>query len=320
MQRRLILIPSFLLLAASSLLAQQSDPFRPYDGPRRLELSASAGYFWSSDWSNLVMFESLGIVGDEARRVLLPSLATGPGAGAQAAITYWKGRLGFRLQAAYSESCLTSEPRCGSNRSVPDAGGSPSLNPEEVDLKTYSYGVQGIVGLLEHSDNQWFRPYLLVGAGGVSYDPSESVPRFLAGQLVRPVGGVETVVAGNPGQYTFAVDQAALETRFSLSLGVGTDLRLPVGPGGLSIRMEVADHMSRSPLGVRVTRLSSGSFGDRDNSIQEVDLGVGAVHNLRATVGLAIEFGVSRPEPVEDEGFMPFPIPRPGGGNAGGSR
>jgi len=321
MQNARILIPSLFLLFAAPLTAQQPDPFKPYDGPRRLDLSASAGYYWSSDWSNLVLFESLGIVGDEARRVLLPSLAAGPGAGAQAAITYWKGRLGFRLQAAYTESCLTSEPRCGSGRPAPDAGGSPSLRPEEVSLKTYSYGVQGVVGLLEYSEGQWFRPYLLVGGGGVSFDPSESVPRFLAGQLVRPAGGVETVVTGSPGQYAFSVDQAALETRFAVSLGVGTDLRLPVGPGGLSIRMEVADHVSRSPLGVRLTRLNTGSLFDAHNPIQEIDLGVGAVHNLRATIGVAIEFGLSRPEQEEDN-FMPFPIPRTGGGanGAGGSK
>jgi len=321
MQRSRIAIPILLLLVSSPLFAQQRDPFKPYDGPRRLELAVTAGYFWSSDWSNLVMFESLGVVGDEARRVLMPSLAAGPGAGGQASIGYWKGRLGFRLQAAYNESCLTSEPRCGSNRPAPDAGGSPALSPEEVSLKTYSYGVQGIVGMTEYSESQWFRPYFLVGMGGVTYEPSEAVPRFLAGQLVRPAGGIETVVTGSPGQYTFSVDQAGLETRFSLALGLGTDLRLPVGPGGLSVRLEVADYISQSPLGVRLTRLTSGSLVDVNNPIEQVNLGVGAVHNLRGQIGLAIEFGVKRPE-QQDDGFMPFPIPRPGGagGNDSGSK
>ena len=310
MQRFRSAVPILLLLAAP-LSAQQPDPFKPYDGPRRLEMSVTAGYFWSSDWSNLVLFESIGVVGDEARRVLMPSLASAPGAGGQAAITYWKGRLGFRLTAAYTESCLTSEPRCGNGRSAPTAGGSPALDPVEVSLKTYSYGVQGIVGMSEYSERQWFRPYFLVGFGGVTYDPAESVPAFLAGQVVRPAAGLETVVTGSPGQYTFAVDQAGLETRFAVALGLGTDLRIPVGSGGVSLRLEVADYISQSPLGVRLSRLTSGSFLGSGNPIEQIDLGVGAVHNVRGQIGLAIEFGVKRPEPVDD-GFMPFPIPRPG--------
>jgi len=309
MQRFRIAVPILLLLAAP-LSAQQPDPFKPYDGPRRLELSVTAGYFWSSDWSNLVMFESIGAVGDEARRVLMPSLASAPGAGGQAAITYWKGRLGFRLAASYSESCITAEPRCGSNRPAPTAGGSPGIAPTEVSLKTYSYGVQGVVGMSEYSEDQWFRPYFLVGFGGVTFDPSENVPSFLTGQLVRD-DGVETVLTGAPGQYAFTIDQAGLESRFSVALGLGTDLRLPVGPGGLSVRLEVADYISQSPLGVRLTRLNSGSLLDSNENLDQVDLGVGAVHNVRGQVGLAIEFGVKRPEP-KDDGFMPFPIPRSG--------
>lgn len=315
MQRFRIAVPILLLIAAP-LSAQQPDPFKPYDGPRRLELSVTAGYFWSSDWSNLVMFESIGAVGDEARRVLMPSLASAPGAGGQAAITYWKGRLGFRLAASYSESCVTAEPRCSSGRQAPTAGGSPGVAPTEISLKTYSYGVQGVVGMSEYSESQWFRPYFLVGFGGVTFDPSENVPTFLTGQLVRD-DGVETVLTGAPGQYAFTIDQAGLESRFSVALGLGTDLRLPVGPGGLSVRLEVADYISQSPLGVRLTRLNSGSLLDSNENLDQVDLGVGAVHNLRGQVGLAIEFGVKRPEP-KDDGFMPFPIPR--NGSDSGSR
>lgn len=317
MQRFRMAVPILLLLAAP-LSAQQPDPFKPYDGPRRLELSVTAGYFWSSDWSDLVLFESLGAVGDEARRVLMPSLASAPGAGGQAAITYWKGRLGFRLAAAYTESCITAEPRCDDGRPAPAAGGNGQQNATEVSLKTYSYGVQGIVGMSEYSPSQWFRPYFLVGFGGVTYDPDQSVPTFLASQA--GTGANLDSYAGGPGQYTFAIDQAGLETRFSVALGLGTDLRLPVGPGGLSLRFEVADHISQSPLGVRLSRLSSGSLLDNDRGIEQVDLGVGAVHNLRGQIGLAIEFGVKRPEP-KDDGFMPFPIPRPGeGGSGSGNR
>jgi hypothetical protein len=309
MQRSRFLIP-ILLLAAAPVAAQQPDPFKAYDGPRRLEFSAGVGYFWSSDWSNLVLFESFGATGDEARRVLVPGLTSAPGAGGQAAITYWKGRLGFRLFGAYSESCVTSATRCGSNRAAPTGGGIPAISPVEVSLKTYSYGAEGVVGLMEYSEGQWFRPYLLVGGGGVTFDPAETVPRFLAASGTASPAGTLTVAG--PTQYSFTVDQAGLESRFAVNVGIGTDFRLPVGPGGLSVRAEVSDQMSQSPLGLRLTRVNDGGANIRSDQFQQVDLGVGAVHNIRATVGLAIEFGVKRPEP-KDEGFMPFPIPTPAG-------
>ncbi len=308
-------VPAALLLIAAPLAAQKRDLFTPYDGPRRLEISATAGYFWSSDWSNLVLFESLGVTGPEARRVLLPELRAAPGRGATAAITYWKGRLGFRAEGSYNESCLTAEPRCGPSRGDPTAGGPPSTNPTQVSLKTYSYGVEGIVGMMEYSRKQWFRPYFMVGAGGVTFDPSESIPLFLAASGAQL--GTVTLLGGGLDEFAFSVDRAGLETRFAVSMGAGTDLRLPVGPGGLSLRFEVADHMSQSPLGVRLTRLSSGTLS-RDNSFQQVDLGVSAVHNVRATIGLALEFGVKHPPQQEpDDGFLPFPIPTPPGAKGG---
>jgi hypothetical protein len=311
MQRARLFVPILLLAAASPLAAQQPDPFKPYDGPRRLELSAGLGYFWSSDWSNLILFESFGATGTDGRQVLMPGLAAAPGAGGQAAITYWKGRLGFRLVGAYAESCVTSATRCGGNRSAPTGGGSPTLAPVEVSLKTYSYGVQGVVGLSEFSESQWFRPYFVVGGGGVTYDPSEALPRFLP--TSGNVGPTATVIVPGPTQYAFTVEQAGLESRFAVSFGVGTDFRIPVGPGGLSIRAEVSDLVSQSPLGVRLTRLNEGGSNIRSDRFQQVDLGVGAVHNVRATVGLAIEFGLRQPPPKDDGGFLPFPIPTPPG-------
>jgi hypothetical protein len=311
MQRSRLLFPVVLLLSASPLVAQR-DMFRPYDGPRRLELSASAGYFWSSDWSNLILFESLGLVGDEARRVLLPPLAAAPGAGAQAAITYWKGRLGFRVHGGYAESCITSEPRCGDGRPAPVAGQSNALTPVEVSLKTYSYGVQGVVAMGEYEEPQFFRPYFVVGGGGVTYDPAQSVPRFLTAAPQGP-GGVETVATSGPGQYTFNVSQAGLETRFAVSIGAGADFRLPVGSGGLNLRLEVSDHISQSPLGLQLTRVNSGGVRGGRDPFQTIDLSAGAVHNLRANIGLAIEIPLYTPPPDTARGFMPFPIPTPSG-------
>lgn len=312
MQRARLLVPIVLLLVSTPLVAQRRDPFTPYDGPRRLELSAGVGYFWSSDWSDLILFESLGLVGEEARRVLMPSLSSAPGAGGQAAITYWKGRLGFRLHGGYMESCVTAAPRCAPGRQPPSAGGAPAINPTQVDLKTYFYGVQGVVALSEFNTGQWFRPYFMVGGGGVTFDPSEAIPRFLPGQQLGPTDGPETIVLGGPNQYTFTVGQAGLESRFAVTIGAGTDLRIPVGSGGLSLRMEVADHISRSPLGVTLTRVAGSGLHGSGN-FQQIELGSGVVHNLRASVGLAVEFALRRPQRDPNEGFLPFPIPTPPG-------
>ncbi|MGH7444131.1 MAG: hypothetical protein ACREKM_04605, partial [Longimicrobiales bacterium] len=73
-----------------------------YDGPRRLELSATAGYALSTEWSDLIALQVADAQGRLHRQVLLRSVAVAPGAGGAAAVTYWRGRHGFRVLAGFS--------------------------------------------------------------------------------------------------------------------------------------------------------------------------------------------------------------------------
>ena len=93
------------------------------------------------------------------------------------------------------------------------------------------------------------------------------------------------VESPDAGQIVADVQGAGLQTVFSLVVGAGTDLRVPVGNGGFGIRLQVADHMAASPMKVRVV---GGRFG------QPTDLGFGAIHNLRLTAGAVIDFDLGR--------------------------
>ena len=73
------------------------------------------------------------------------------------------------------------------------------------------------------------------------------------------------------------------------------DLRVPVGIGGLALRLELADQVTRSPFSVRVTRLRDDGrrfHGDnRDDVVFQSEL----IHNLRLNVGVALEIRLPGP-------------------------
>jgi len=72
-----------------------------------------------------------------------------------------------------------------------------------------------------------------------------------------------------------------------VNFGVGTDFRLPIGPGGAALRVELSDHVARSPLELRVSKLSGpGAFISNDSVVR-----FGAVHHLSATVGVVLQIG-----------------------------
>lgn len=293
-----ILVPALLLFAANPAAAQR-DLWTEYDGPRRFEVAAGGSVFLSTDWSDLILLESFG-PGGTHRQVLLREFAMAPEFGGHGSVTYWKGRYGFRVQGGFVRSCLATGNRCDGSTTPVQTG----LAPTEIQMDTWVYGVQGIVGLIEHTRGQWFRPYLIVGGGGVTYDLDQPLSVVLPGPLsstgpVRFDNGGETVVfAGDPGTFLLSMDEVSLETRFAVNLGVGTDFRLPVGPGGLALRLELSDHITQTPLSLRVARLDGGFF---DHGIDEVEFNSRAVHNWKVSAGLAFEFGLRTPPraPVE---------------------
>jgi hypothetical protein len=122
------LLSSVAALAIAVPAAAQTDTTRfdhlwgrEYDGPRRLELGASAGYGFSTDWSDLVAVHAADARGAIHRHVLLRSVAVAPGAGGAAAVTYWRGRRAFRVTAGYTRSCLTTASRCVNGAAPPPA-------------------------------------------------------------------------------------------------------------------------------------------------------------------------------------------------------
>lgn len=286
-----ILVPA-LLLGALPAAAQQRDLWIEYDGPRRLEIAVGGGMYLSTDWSDLVFLESVSREGGVQRQVLLRELAMAPEFGANAAVTYWRGRYGFRVHAGFARSCLTNASRCDERA----ATGPNGLGPVDIDMDAWSYGVQGVVGLIEHTQAQWFRPYLVVGAGGVTYD----LERPLSTLLPTPItstgpaqigsGSTRLHVPDDPLTFLIASDEVGLETKFALNLGVGTDFRIPVGPGGVSLRLELADMISQSPVALRVVHVDGTPF--RARSLDEVEFNGRTVHNWRLSAGIAFEFGL----------------------------
>jgi hypothetical protein len=120
--------------------------------------------------------------------------------------------------------------------------------------------------------------------GGITYDPAQSVgPPLAFIDHPRPITPEELVVLDRRSrEFLLAVDEVAQETVFAVNVGVGTDLRLPLGPGGIGLRIELSDHIAPSPVGLRITELGHTSL--------LADAGVGShrVHHLRATAGFVV--------------------------------
>jgi hypothetical protein len=306
MAPRIVLSLSALLVAAAPATAQL-DTFErmwpgEYDGPRRLEFSVAAGYAFSTDWSERVALQVFDPHGGVHQQVLLRNVSVAPGAGGAAAVTYWRGRHGFRVSAGYSSSCLTTSSRCANGEAPP--AGDAALAVAEVPLDVWRYGIAGIVGLRNWEESRFWRPYLVVGAGGVTYDPD-------ADALPLVSGSFETVVprAGTPGgvvitdghtSFLVATSELGLEHVFGLTLGVGMDLRMPVGIGGVGLRLEVADQMTSSPFSVRVARLDSDGRRYPGYAGNDVVFRSNVIHNLRLTAGIMLELGLNGPREEHD--------------------
>lgn len=312
MAPRILLVPAALLVAfvpAAQPAAAQADTTRferlwqgDYDGPRRLELSVNGGYAWSTDWSNRVALQVFSPQGAVHQQVLLRNVSIAPGEGVGAAVTYWRGRHGFRVSAGYNQACLTTGSRC-TNGDTPTPGGA-TLAIAEVPMDVWRYGVEGMIGLRSWEGSRFFRPYLLVGAGGVTYDPDGDALPFIPGDfetIVQPGGTPNSVVVTrNETMLLVSTSELGLEHVFGATIGVGMDLRLPVGPGGLGLRFEFADHITSSPFSVRVARLDSQgrryAGADGDDIVFRKD----GIHNLRFTAGVTLELGLPGPAREHD--------------------
>jgi hypothetical protein len=232
-----------------------------------------------SDWSDLVLLGSLSSATGALEQVLVRDVRVKPGRVFGAAATYWRARYGFRAHGAFSDSTLTL---------------GPSFDPVEgsidVNVDTWMYDVRGAIGLIEYTPKRIAWPYVFVGLGGITYDLSRTVTPPLRSFIERPPAGgtapARVIVDDDGRQFVVAVDELGLETVFAFNFGVGTDFRIPIGGGGVGLRLELSDHIAPSPLGLRIRELGDhGGLGASDA------VRFGVVHHLRAAAGIVLQIG-----------------------------
>lgn len=271
------------LLLPSTLAAQDwGQPWAdPDDRPGRVDLSASIGILAPSDWSDLVLLGSISSTSGLLEQVLVRDLRVEPDRELGAAVTYWRGRYGFRVQGGYSSSAvLIGGP-------IPEIDGL-SDQSLSVGVDTWLYDIRGAIGLLEYEPAMWVWPYGFFGFGGITYDLERRIGppllTFVEGGRTDPADAVVNRDRGRA--FLLAVDELGLETVFAFNFGVGTDFRIPIGPGGIGIRLEVSDHIASSPVGLRVGELRRSGALASDTGIT-----FGVVHHLRAAAGVMVQVG-----------------------------
>jgi hypothetical protein len=275
-----------MLLPSISAGQSWDEPWSdPRDRPGRVDLSVSGGMLASTDWSDLVLLGTLSPVSGVLEQVLVRDVRVDPDSVFGGAVTYWRDRYGFRVQAGLSRSSLIIG---GASLDGQDAAG----DLEAADVNTWLYDVRGAIGLVDYAPTRNFWPYVFFGLGGITYDLDRTVSppllTFIERGRSRPDGTGGIIIADDDGrEFLLAIDELGLESVLALNFGAGTDIRLPVGGGGIGLRLEVSDHVSQSPLRVRIRELSPLGGGPGQNDA--VDFGT--VHHLRASVGLVLQIG-----------------------------
>ena len=265
-----MLIAAAVLLAPPVPASAQTDLFAIPPGPRRVDLSGGSGFLLSTDWSDLVLLGSVSPVSGALEQVLVRDLELEPGPVFDGVLTYWEGRYGFRAHGGFAKSCLSVGGNCGAGA---------------VDVDAYMYDVGGAVGLIDYHRGAWAWPYFFLGLGGVTYNLERTVGpplTFIERRPARAPDGQVIVSVDDSDPLLIAIDELGIETELALNLGIGADLRIPLGPASIGVRLELSDHVHRSPVDLRVAEVDS-------HGPSTVDFGY--VHNLRAGAGLVVQFG-----------------------------
>lgn len=255
----------------------------PLDRPPRVDISVSFGFVTPTDWSDLVLLGTFSSISGVLEQVLVRDLRVEPGTEFGAAVTYWRGRYGFRTQAGLSRSSLL----------IGDAlSGAPAANDASmsVDVDTWSYDVRGAIGLIEYEPRRYVWPYAFFGFGGITYNLARTVEppvlTFIEHTPSRSIRGDVIVVEEDPREFLLTTGDLRLETVFALNFGVGTDFRLPLGPGGVGLRLELSDQIAPSPVGLRIGQLRRTGPLASDTGVR-----FGLVHHLRIAAGLVVQVG-----------------------------
>jgi hypothetical protein len=249
------------------------------DRPGRVDFSASLGLLAPTDWSDLVLLGSISPATGVFEQVLVRDLRVEPDTQLDGAVTYWRGRYGFRVQGGLSKSSLIV--------GGPDAASSDAL---KIDVDTWSYDVRGVIGMVEYAPRRWVWPYGFFGFGGITYDLERTLSPSLLTFIERSPstrGRPPTIVVEEDGrEFLLAVDELGTETVFALNLGIGTDFRVPLGPTGLGVRLELSDQIAPSPVGLRIGNLRRSRPLTSDTGVQ-----FALVHHLRIAAGIVLQIG-----------------------------
>lgn len=270
------------ILVPPTSAAAQSDVFAIPPGPKRVDLSGSGGFLLSTDWSDLVLLGAVSTVSGTLEQVLVRDLVVRPRPVFDAVVTYWEGQYGFRTHIGFARSCLTVARTCGELTG-------PAGRVSSVDVTTWMYDIGGAIGLIDYRRDTWVWPYVFLGFGGVTYDLEQTVgpPLTFIERSPPLVGGDRIIISrDDPDPLLITTDELNVETRFAVNLGVGTDVRIPVGPPSVGFRLEVSDHIHRSPIDIRVVQIDAFTRVRGDTRLD-----FGFVHNLRAAAGLVVQFG-----------------------------
>jgi opacity protein-like surface antigen len=273
--RFLSLLVGCAVLSATPASAQDwSQPWAdPQDRPPRVDVSASIGFLAPTDWSDLVLLGSISSSSGILEQVLVGDLRVEPDREFGGAVHYWRGRYGFRVEGGFSSSSVRGDERLS------------------VDVDTWLYNFGGAIGFLEYAPDRWVWPYAFVGVGGVTYDLARRIAppltTFIERSPPRADGRRDLVIVDDDSsEFLLAVDELDTETVFALNFGVGTDFRIPLGPAGVGLRLELADHVTSSPVGLRVGELRRSGALTSDTGVE-----FGPVHHFRASAGFVLQFG-----------------------------
>jgi hypothetical protein len=276
------------LLLPSPVAAQQwGQPWAdPDDRPARVDISASVGFLAPTDWSDLVLLGTISSATGVLEQVLVRDLRVNADEEFAGAVTYWRGRYGFRVQGGFSNSAVVI------GGPLTDAFGPPSTaDVLSIDVDTYMYDIRGAIGFLEYSPQRWVLPYGFFGMGGITYDLAQRVSppllTFVERSRTRPDGSRDVFIVEDDGrEFLLAIDELGTETVFAFNFGVGADFRIPLGPAGVGLRLELSDHIASSPVGLRIADLRRSGL-----LASSTDASFGPVHHLRAAAGFVVQIG-----------------------------
>lgn len=266
----MFLIPLILTVPALAGAQDWDAPWSdPRDRPARVDLSLSGGYALSSDWSDLVALGSVSSTSSVFEQIVANEFEVERGPVVGGSVSYSKTKYGFRVSAARLNSTLKS--------------GGVNI----VDVGSWSYDIRGTMGLVDYTPARGVLPYLFVGVGGMSYDFSKTFNPPSSSLLANLPGAQADVIVidRGRGRYVLEVDEYGRETVFAMNFGIGTDLRVPISDGAVGVRLELMDHVSPAPLGIRIHELNLF------NPASTIPIRTGARHHLRAGVGFVVQFG-----------------------------